>query len=177
MLKQLLAIVALAGAVGCGVPQSCRAQELGEGEAAKFPGVGSIDAWNTSRPETRAGFRCMREKQWDEAIRHFRATLDLYEYQPRVWLQMGRALEERGGDVSEVEKCYRKSLKLDPESWHAWKCLANVLYVQKRYDESRAALASALQLKVPPKQLGELQEMVKRVDGAAKNADTEGRDY
>lgn len=143
-----------------------------EAGLGKFPGVGSIDAWRTSRPETQAGYACMKNKRWDDAIRHFKATLDLYEYQPRVWIQMGRAIEERGGDLSEVEKCYRKSLKLDAENWHGWKCLANVLYVQKRYGESREALASALQLKVPPKELGPLQKMVERVDSAAKNADT-----
>lgn len=150
------------------------AQEFeAERDLAKFPGVGSIEAWRTARPEAQAGNAAMKARRWDEAIRHFKAALDLYEYQPRVWTQMGRAIEERGGDLAEAERCYRKSLKLNAENWHAWKCLANVLYVQKRYGESREALASALQLKVPPKELGKLQEMVKRVESASKNADTQ----
>lgn len=145
------------------------------GPRSKFPGMGSIDAWRSSLPELRAGNRCMKEKQWDEAIAHYKASVDLYEYQPRCWLQMGRALQRKGADVADQEKCFRKALKLDQTSWHAWKELANILYETKRYGEARESLASAIQLNPPPQGKQELERMIKDVDSAQRNADTGGR--
>lgn len=145
------------------------------GPRSKFPGVGSIDAWRSSLPELRAGNRCMKEKQWDEAIAHYKAAIDLYEYQPRGWLQMGRALQRKGANVDDQEKCFRKALKLDQTNWHAWKELANILYETKRYEEARESLASAIQLNPPPQGKQELERMIKDVDSAERNSDTAGR--
>lgn len=145
------------------------------GPRSKFPGVGSIDAWRSSLPELRAGNRCMKEKQWDEAIAHYKAAFDLYEYQPHGWLQMGRALQRKGANVEDQEKCFRKALKLDQTNWHAWKELANILYETKRYGEARESLASAIQLNPPPQGKQELERMIKDVDSAERNADTAGR--
>lgn len=149
--------------------------EEGEGPRNTFPGVGSIDAWRTSLPELRAGNRCMKEKQWDQAIGHYKASLALYEFQPRCWLQMGRALARKDANLADQEKCFRKALKLDQTNWHAWKELANVLYMTKRYGEARESLASAIQLNPPPQGRQELDRMIKDVDSAQRGADTGGR--
>ncbi|MBY0550760.1 MAG: tetratricopeptide repeat protein [Candidatus Obscuribacterales bacterium] len=149
--------------------------EAETGPRSKFPGMGSIDAWRSSLPELRAGNRCMKEKQWDEAIAHYKASVDLYEYQPRCWLQMGRALQRKGADVADQEKCFRKALKLDQTNWHSWKELANILYMTKRYGEARESLASAIQLNPPPQGKQELERMIKDVDSAQRGADTSGR--
>jgi tetratricopeptide (TPR) repeat protein len=139
-----------------------------------FPGMGSFDAWKSSLPEFRAGQKCMKDKQWDQAIAHFKASVDLYEYQPRAWLQVGRALQRKGADVAEQEKCFRKALKLDQSNWHSWKELANVLFITKRYGEARESLASAIQLNPPPEGKLELEKMIKDVDSAQRNSDTGG---
>lgn len=152
-----------------------RSQGSGEEADNKFPGVGSFDAWKTSIPEFQAAQKCMREKQWDQAIGHFKASLDLYEFQPRCYLQMGRALARKGANVNDQEKCFRKALKLDQTNWHAWKELANVLYITKRYDEARESLASAVQLNPPPQGRQELDKMIRDVDSAQRNADTGDR--
>lgn len=141
----------------------------------KFPGMGSFDAWKSSLPELHAGQKCMREKQWDQAIAHFKASLDLYEFQPHCYLQMGRALQRKDANVADQEKCFRKALKLDQTNWHAWKELANVLYITKRYDEARESLASAIQLNPPQQGKEELEKMIRDVDSAQRNADTGSR--
>lgn len=148
--------------------------EATEGRSA-FPGVGSFDSWKSSLPEFHAAQKCMKDKQWDQAIAHFKASVDLYEYQPRAWLQVGRALQRKGADVAEQEKCFRKALKLDQTNWHAWKELANVLYITKRYGEARESLASAIQLNPPKEGKLELEKMIRDVDSALRGSDTSGQ--
>ena len=140
----------------------------------KFPGVGSFDAWRTSVPEYRAGMAKMRNRRWDEAIAHFRASITLYEYHPDAWLAVGRCIEKKGGLQSDAEAAYRNCLKLDNQSWNGWKCLANVLYTEKRYDESRQALTNALNLNPPPKQRQKMGKMVQMIDSGLRNANTQG---
>ncbi len=153
----------------------------GEEEAApaatrnKFPGMGSFDAWKSSLPELSAAQKCMRDKQWDQAIAHYKASLDLYEFQPRCYLQMGRALQRKSASVEDQEKCFRKALKLNESNWQAWKELANVLYITKRYDEARSSLASAIQLNPPAQGKLQLERMIRDVDSAQRNSDTGGR--
>ncbi len=141
-------------------------------DMSKFPGVGSIDSWKTSVPEFRVGMEKMRAHRWDEAIEHFRASIALYEYQPRAWLEIGKATEAKGGLVEDAEKSYRQCLKLDNQSWAGWKNLGNVLYMQKRYPEAREAVSSALQLRPPAKATQQLEKMVQMLDAASRNADT-----
>ncbi|MBY0356369.1 MAG: tetratricopeptide repeat protein [Candidatus Obscuribacterales bacterium] len=139
---------------------------------ADFPGVGSYDSWQSSQPERKAGQALMKEHKWDEAIAHFRASLALYEYQPHVWLAIGRAIEAKSGLIQDAENAYRQSLKLDSQSWSAWKHLANVLYMQKRYAEAREAISNALNLNPPPEARNEMDKIVVRIDSALHDANT-----
>ena len=141
-------------------------------DMSKFPGVGSIDSWKTSVPEFRVGMEKMRAHRWDEAIEHFRASIALYEYQPRAWLEIGKATEAKGGLVEDAEKSYRQCLKLDNQSWAGWKNLGNVLYIQKRYPEAREAVSNALQLRPPAKASQQLEKMVQMLDSASRDSDT-----
>lgn len=144
-------------------------------DMSKFPGMGSIDNWKASVPEFRVGMEKMKAHRWDEAIEHFRASIALYEYQPRAWLEIGKATEAKGGLVSDAEKSYRQCLKLDNQSWAGWKNLGNVLYMQKRYPEAREAVSNALQLRPPAKASQQLGKMVQMLDSASRDSDTGGR--
>lgn len=141
----------------------------------KFPGTGSIDAWKESVPEYRSGLLKMKEHKWDEAIAHFKASIALYEFQPRAWLQIGRATEAKDGLVADAEQAYRRSLKLNSQNWNAWKCLANNLYVQKRFSEAREAAANGVQLSPPPRGRQELDKMIQVIDSGQKDANTESQ--
>lgn len=156
-----------------------RHQEADEIEApvnmSKFPGVGSIDSWKTSVPEFRSGMTKMRQHQWDEAIGHFRASIALYEYQPHAWYQIGRAIEAKNGLFADAEKAFRKSVSLDNQYWQGWKALANNLYVQKRYDESREAISNALNLDAPQAAKGQMRKIVEMIDSAQRNSNTQSQ--
>lgn len=142
---------------------------------SKFPGVGSIDSWKTSVPEYRAGMAKMKAHSWDEAIAHFRASIALYEYQPKAFYEIGRAIERKGGLVADAEKSYRKSVKLDNQFWQGWKALSNVLYEQKRYDEAREAVGNALNLDPPRQAKMQMDKMVQMMDAASRDANTRGQ--
>lgn len=144
-------------------------------DLSKFPGVGSIDAWKTSVPEFRSGMEQMKERRWDDAIAHFRASIALYEYQPKAFLEIGKAIEAKGGLVTDAEKAFRQCVKLNNQSWAGWKGLANNLFVQKRYDEAREAVSNALNLNPPPKARQQMDKMVQMIDGGQKDSNTTGQ--
>lgn len=141
----------------------------------KFPGVGSIDAWKTSVPEFREGMNKMREHSWDDAIAHFRASIALYEYQPHAWLQIGKAIEAKSGLIADAEKAYRHCVRLDNQSWQGWKALANVLYMQKRYDEAREAVSNALDLNAPQNAKVQMRKIVQMIDSAQRDSNTQSQ--
>lgn len=142
----------------------------------KFPGVGSIDSWKTSVPEFRAGMDKMKEKSWDEAIAHFRASIALYEYQPRAYLEIGKAIEAKNGLISDAERAYRQCVKLNNQSWAGWKALSNVLFIQKRYGEAREAVSNALNLNPPARAREQMDKLVQMIDSSQKNSNTTGQD-
>ncbi|MBX9687430.1 MAG: tetratricopeptide repeat protein [Candidatus Obscuribacterales bacterium] len=141
-------------------------------DMSKFPGVGSIDSWKTSVPEFREGMNSMKSRRWDEAIAHFRASIALYEYQPKAWLEIGKAIEAKGGLVADAEKSYRQCVKLNSQSWNGWKCLSNVLYEQKRYDEAREAVSNALALNPPAKARAQMDKIVQMIDSGQRDSNT-----
>lgn len=143
-------------------------------DMSKFPGAGSIDAWKTSVPEFRSGMEQMRQHKWDDAIAHFRASIALYQYQPRAFLEIGKAIEAKDGLVSDAENAYRQCIKLDSQSWAGWKGLSNTLYIQKRYAEAREAVSNALNLNPPPKAREQMDKLVQMINAAKQNADTSG---
>lgn len=145
---------------------------LGEQHKEKFPGMGSYDAWKSCLPEFSSGMELMHNKQWDQAIAKFRAVLALYPYEYRAWLQIGKCIEGKGGLIADQEDAYRQALKLNTNSWQAWKRLANVLYTQRRYEEARQSLTNALNLNVPQAQRAEMDNMLRMIDSAQNNSDT-----
>lgn len=145
------------------------ANSTGNGMGNGFPGMGSIEAWRGSRPDFEAGVRSMKARKWDDAVQHFKASLAMYPYQPKAWIEIGRANEERDGAVEEAEKDYREALKLDTSNWHAWKRLANVLLIQKRYNEAREAASSAIELNPPAQARAELDNMIKAIEAGKRN--------
>lgn len=144
-------------------------------DMSKFPGVGSIDSWKTSVPEFRSGMDKMKDHRWDEAISHFRASIALYEYQPRAFLEIGKATEAKGGLVADAEKSYRQCVKLDNQSWAGWKNLGNVLFMQKRYPEAREAVSNALALNPPSLAHQRLDKMVQMIDAGQRDSNTSGQ--
>ena len=142
-------------------------------DMSKFPGSGSIDAWKTSVPEFRAGMEQMKLKKWDDAIAHFRASITLYEYQPKAFYEIGKATEAKDGLVSDAERSYRQCVKLNAQSWAGWKALANVLFIQKRYGEAREAVSNALNLNPPQKARQTMDKLVQMIDSGQKNANTD----
>lgn len=141
----------------------------------KFPGMGSIDAWKTSVPEFRAGMEQMKERKWDDAIAHFRASIALYEYQPKAFLEIGKAIEAKDGLVTDAEKAFRQCVKLNNQSWAGWKGLSNNLFVQKRYDEAREAVSNALNLNPPAKARQQMDKLVQMIDSSQKDSNTTGQ--
>jgi tetratricopeptide (TPR) repeat protein len=135
----------------------------------KYTGIGSQDAYNSAKPEMEKGWECLAQKQWDQAINHFRAAIALYPNLPKTYIGIGRALEGKHASNADIETAYKESLKLDSANWRAWKRLANVLYEQKKYGEARQALGSAISLNVPPKPRAELDNMIKAIDSQLKN--------
>ena len=144
-----------------------------KGKGPKFPGVGSMEAWQAALPNMQEGLQLMRQAQWDPAINHFRAALALYPYEPRCWMQIGRALEAKGANPSDIEDAYRNALKLDSNNWRGWKRLANVLYTEKRYSEARQSISNAMNMNVPPRARDEMDKMIRMIDSGEKGANTE----
>ncbi len=134
-----------------------------------FPGTGDINAWESSKPLYRGGLRCLRNGQWNEAIEKFRAALALYPYEYKSYIGIGKATEEMGGNILDAENSYRQALKLKSDSWQAWELLANVLYMEKKYDEARQALANADQLPVPAANRDELKKLLFDIESAQRN--------
>lgn len=138
-----------------------------QAQAAKatdtFPGVGSIEQWQASKPEYIAGLASMKVKQYQRAIEHFDAALALYSFDYKYYYHLGRALEAGGGKMEDAETAYRKALSLRSSDWKAWHRLSSVLYVQKKYSEARDALGSALQLDVPAKERVKLETELKTI--------------
>lgn len=149
-------------------PQNQRNQQKDGG----FPGTGSFDAWKTSIPEYQAGLRSMKNSSWDEGIGHFKASLDLYAFQPKCWIEIGRAMEARGSDVTDAENAYREAIKLDSQNWHAWKRLANVLLIQKRYRAAREAAANAVALNPPAPALSEIDKIIQSINSGEKSVNS-----
>ncbi len=143
---------------------------------SKFPGEGSIDAWKESVPEFRAGMDKMKAQRWDEAIAHFKASLALYQFQPRAHLEIGRAIEAKGGLVKDAEESYRNCVRLNSQSWAGWKGLANVLIEQKRYLEAREAVSNGLSLNPPARARQQMDRMVQMINSSEKDANTTGQD-
>lgn len=140
-----------------------------------FSGIGRMEDWKASLPEFRAGQNSMRQKSWDDALNHFRASLDLYKYQPKVWIEIGRAIEAKNGNITEAEIAYKNATKLDTSNWHAWKRLANVLLIQKKFREAREAAASALSLNPPPKERAEVDRLIQSIDAGLGAQDDSAR--
>lgn len=138
----------------------------------QFPGVGSYESWKASEPEIQAGTAMMKDHKWDEAIAHFRAALALYEFQPHAWLEIGKAIEKKDGNIQEAETAYRQSLKLNSQSWQAWHRLANILYIQKRYAEAREAVSNALNLNPPAEARTNMGKLVVMIDSGQRDANT-----
>lgn len=128
-----------------------------------FPGVGSIEQWQSSKPEFQAGLADMKTKQYQRAIEHFNAAIALYPYEHKYFFHLGRAIEASGGKLEDAEAAYRKALSLKSDDWKAWHRLSSVLYVQKKYSEARDAVGSALQLDVPPKDKLKLETELKTI--------------
>lgn len=171
MRKHACLVVALALAVSlvCSVDAK-PGQNAQKGPSAEgFPGVGSVEAWRGSRLDWRAGMQSMRAKRWDDAVQHFKASLAMYPYQAKAWIEIGRANEERDGNVEEAEKAYREALKIDTNSWQAWKRLANVLLTQKRFKEARQAAASAVQLNPPQQARKELDQIIQQAGAGSED--------
>lgn len=154
----VVALLAVAG------PSSAQKGEDG------FPGMGSIDAWRSSRPEYRQGMQFMKQSKWDQAIARFRAALALYPDDFRCHLEIGRAIEAKGGAADDAEAAYRSALRINSQSWRAWKGLANIYFSEKKYASAREAVDNARQLSPPAKAQEELNSMVKMIDSALKEA-------
>lgn len=128
-----------------------------------FPGVGSIEQWQSSKPEYQAAMADMKVKQYQRAIEHFNAAIALYPYDHKYFYHLGRAIEASGGKMEDAEANYRKALSLKSSDWKSWHRLSSVLYVQKKYSEARDALGSALQLDVPANERLKLETELKTV--------------
>lgn len=144
-------------------------------DMSKFPGVGSVDAWKTSVPEFRSGMEQMKAHKWDDAIAHFRASITLYNYQPKAYLEIGKAIEAKDGLVTDAEKAYRQCVKLNNQSWAGWKGLANNLFVQKRYEEAREAVSNALNLNPPAKAREHMDKLVQMIDSGQRDSNVSGQ--
>jgi|GEM_PF-5205117 len=135
----------------------------GNHNTGSFPGLGSIEQWQSSKPEFDAGIALMKTKQYQQAIEHFNAAITLYPYDHKYFFHLGRAIEASGGKMEDAEAAYRKALSLRSSDWKAWHRLSSVLYVQKKYSEARDALGSALQLDVPPNEKRKLETELKTI--------------
>ncbi len=138
---------------------SVSAQEI----QARFPGVGSIEQWQSSQPEFIVGMANMKAKQYQKAIEHLNAAIALYHYEHKYYFHLGRAIEASGGKLEDAEAAYRHALSLKSSDWKAWHRLSSVLYVQRKYSEARDAVGSAIQLDVPPKDRLKLETELKTI--------------
>jgi glycosyltransferase involved in cell wall biosynthesis/predicted TPR repeat methyltransferase len=89
--------------------------------------------------------RAARARDWHEAARLYRESLDARPEDGAIWVQYGHALKE-SGDRLQAEEAYRRSLALDPDLADTHLQLGHVLKLQGRLDEAAAAYAQALAL-------------------------------
>ena len=79
-----------------------------------------------------------------EAIHHFQRALALNPQLFETWLNLGNIYSDRVGFPSAAEDCFRRALRLKPDSIAAESGLVNMLRFQSRLDESLALIRAAI---------------------------------
>ena len=160
--SSVLAMVLLCAPVGA-------AQEKkGSGPIDTFNGMGRQQDFDAAIPHERQGFAQLRNKQPKAAIEQFKAALAKYPNLFHAYMGLGLA-HERLNQLDDAQDAYRSAIKCDTGNWRPWKRLANLLYQQNKFTESRDALASALALHPPAPAKAQMDQMIQAVEAAKRN--------
>ncbi len=115
------------------------------------------------------GLTVARNQVWGDEVAFWRDNADKTPQNPRVFLNLGRALE-RKGDMAGAESAYRKAIKLWPEQTDAYINLGLIYTGQGRLDEAlaqfRTALTNKPELAEAHNNMGKVYGMQGRLDDA-----------
>jgi hypothetical protein len=82
------------------------------------------------------------------AIAALQQAIELYQYDSRYYLRLGRAYQV-AGHLKEAESAFRQAIGIDQNDWESWDYLATVLYAEKRFPQALDADHRAL-MSAPP---------------------------
>jgi tetratricopeptide (TPR) repeat protein len=94
---------------------------------------------------TWVGWSYYINKDYDEAINHFRAATRLNENFHPAYSMLGQSLVAKG-DIEEAEKAFKKYIELLPENVNSYVTYAELLQDQGRFDEAIKPYKKALEL-------------------------------
>ncbi|HEY9793410.1 MAG TPA: tetratricopeptide repeat protein [Candidatus Obscuribacterales bacterium] len=134
----------------------------------KFNGIGRQQDFQAAIPHERKGWEALHNKQPKEAIEHFKAALAAYPNLFHAYMGLGIA-SERLNQLDDAQTAYRSAIKCDTNNWRPWKRLANLLYQQNKFTESRDALANAMALHPPAPAKRQMDQMIQAVEAAKRN--------
>jgi tetratricopeptide (TPR) repeat protein len=127
-----------------------------------------MEDFQAAIPHEKQGWEALHSKQPQEAIEHFKAALAKYPNLPHAYMGLGLA-NERLNKLDDAQSAYRSAIKCDTNNWRPWKRLANLLYQQNKFTESRDALANALALHPPAQAKQQMDQMIQAVEAAKRN--------
>jgi len=96
--------------------------------------------------EIELGNELVRQKQWDEALAHFKAAEEIMPGFPDAHNGLGVVLKVQGR-LSEAATEFREVLRLAPDSFMARRNLGNTLEAEGRLDEAASEFEAAIKLK------------------------------
>jgi tetratricopeptide (TPR) repeat protein len=143
----------------------------------KFSGMGRRDDFQQAMREERAGWRCMLDKRYDQAINKFKQATQIYPNLPAAYMAIGQAIEKTGGANEDAEAAYRMSIKLNTDDYRAWHKLAGVLYNERKYADARKALGKAIMLNPPTRERRLIDRMIVTVEAAEGNGQVDALDH
>src|SRR5271155_1493688 len=86
--------------------------------------------------------RARDAKQWEVAVRHYRAALSRHLRAPPIWVQYGHALKELG-NFFQAEAAYRRAIALDATAADPYLHLGQVLKFQGKLVPAASAFFDA----------------------------------
>lgn len=159
--KRQFARKVLAGAVLLGLMGGLNAAPA---QAEGFPGVGSRMAYADALPHYNLGNRYMAREWWEKAVEKYNDAIDIYPYDPDVYINLGTALRKMQ-DNAGAERAFRKALELNDKDWITWSNLGNMIMMQDRFMEALECFEKAFKCGAPE---ADKKAMEENIDGIKK---------
>lgn len=140
------------------------AQSAAPAKAEGFPGVGSRMAYADALPHYNLGNRYMAREWWEKAVEKYNDAIDIYPYDPDVYINLGTALRKMQ-DNAGAERAFRKALELNDKDWITWSNLGNMIMMQDRFMEALECFEKAFKCGAPE---ADKKAMEENIDGIKK---------